>query len=81
MPERNGKVLEGVLGSTMEVDAAMAKELGAPAVQAGGSCPLFDREDGSEVTCAHCSHAVVSGGVYYCLHYKHQTPVRGEEQA
>ena len=72
MAELNEKDLEKVLGGTMEVDAAIAKELGAPQVQAGGSCPLFSREDGSEQTCAHCNHAVVSGGIYYCLHYKHQ---------
>ena len=66
------KDLDKVLGGTMEVDAGMAKELGAKQVKAGGSCAHFSREDGSEQTCAHCIHAVVSGGTYYCLHYQNQ---------
>ena len=72
MAELKEKDLEKVLGGTMEVTEDMAKELGAPQVQANGSCSFFSREDGSEQTCAHCIHAVVSGGTYYCLHYKNQ---------
>ncbi len=67
MAELNEKDLEKVSGGTLEIPEETMKKLNAPVVDANHSCPLFLREDGTEQTCAHCFHAVVSGGVYYCI--------------